>query len=326
MSRNWSRQDIPDLTGSVAVVTGANRGLGLESTKALARKGATVVMACRNLQKAETARAEVLREVEGANLGVMQLDNASLASVRAFAHAFKAKYGRLDILVNNAGVSTTRYELTSDGFEKMFGVNHLGHFALTGWLLEVLKATAGARVVTASSYGHRVGKMDFDNLQYEGGEGFAPLPAYGRSKLANLLFSYELQRRIGAAGINALAVAAHPGGAKTNLARDKDDLQLRLASWFMNTFGMMQSAAAGALPTLRAATDADVQGGDFYGPAGFMEMTGKPKRVGSSKAAQNEADAKKLWEVSEELTGVRFDFTEKQPAEKKTAQFAGFNF
>ena len=309
MSSTWSTDNIPNLTGKVAMVTGANSGIGFETAKELARKGARVVLACRNQEKAEQAVAEIKRELGSADAVVMQLDLASLESVHHFMTAFTRERGRLDILVNNAGVSTTRYELTGDGFEKMFGVNHLGHFALSGLLLGVLKATANARVVTVSSYGHRVGKMDFANLQYEGGKGFAPLPAYGRSKLANLLFTYELQRRFEVANINALAVAAHPGGAKTNLARDtKDDFQLRFSSWFMNTFGMMQSAAMGALPTLRAATDAHVQGGDYYGPSNFVEMTGKPKKVGSSKAAQNEADAKKLWEVSEQLTGVRYDW------------------
>lgn len=301
----WTVADMPDLHGKVMIVTGANSGLGFETAKALAGQGAETILACRNMDKARAALTQLQAEIPGAPAEIMELDLASLASVRRFAEAFKAKYGRLDVLVNNAGIMMTPYDTTEDGFERQFGTNHLGHFALTGHLIDLLLETPGARVVNVSSTGHRFGTMDFDNLLYEGGAGYSPLGAYGRSKLANLLFTYELQRRFEAMGAEAIAVAAHPGIAETNLAAHiQDRWYLRwsrpLTSW------MLQSAAMGALPSIRAAVDPDVSGGQFYGPGGPRESRGYPVVVESSEAAHDEPDARRLWQVSEELTGVRY--------------------
>jgi len=303
----WTAADIPDLTGKIIIVTGANSGIGYESAKEFARKGAQTILACRSMDKAQAALDRIQAEIPGAPAEIMQLDLASLASVHQFATEFKAKYDRLDILVNNAGIMWAPYSLTEDGFESHFATNHLGHFALTGLLLDLLLKTPGARVVTVSSSGHRTGTMDFDNLLFENGQGYGRQWAYGRSKLANLLFTYELQRRFEATGAGALATAAHPGGTNTNLTRYLDDRWYMKASrplveWFT------QDAAMGALPTIRAAVDPLAKGGDYYGPGGFMEQRGYPVLVESSKASHNVADAQELWQVSEELTSVHYDF------------------
>lgn len=302
----WTTADTPDLTGKVIVVTGANSGIGYEAAKEFARNGAQTILACRNLMKAQEALNSIQAEIPKAPAGIMQLDLASLASIHQFADTFKQKYDRLDVLVNNAGIMMVPYGLTADGFERQFGTNHLGHFALTGLLMEMLLNTAGSRVVNISSGGHRMGNMDFDNLMFKDGEGYSRASAYGRSKLANLLFTYELQRRYEANGARAIAVAAHPGGSNTNLSRYLEDLwYVRLAMPIMKR--MLQSAAMGALPTLRAAVDPHVQGGEYYGPDGLMEQRGYPVLVQSSNAAHNLSDAKKLWQVSEALTGVVFE-------------------
>lgn len=305
MSKNWTTANIPDLTGKVMIVTGANIGLGFETAKEFARKGAQTVMACRNMDKAQTARESILSEIPQAQAEIMQLDLSSLASVHQFADAFKAKYERLDVLANNAGIMMTPYGSTKDGFEQQFGTNHLGHFALTGLLLDTLLATPGARVVNVSSSGHRMGVMDFDDLMFAGGKGYTGRSGYGRSKLANILFTYELQRRFEAAGVDAMALAAHPGGSNTNL-----DQYLR-DKWYFNLARplagvVMQSAAMGALPTIRAAVDPNARGGEYYGPGGMMEMRGYPVLVRSNDASHNLADARQLWQVSEALTGVTF--------------------
>jgi NAD(P)-dependent dehydrogenase (short-subunit alcohol dehydrogenase family) len=305
MSENWTTENIPDLNGKVAIVTGANSGIGYYTAVAFAEKGATVILACRNLEKSQAALDQLKAEVPGADVELMQLDLASLDTVRRFAEAFQAKYDRLDLLVNNAGIMMVPYGKTEDGFERQFGTNHLGHFALTGLLLDRILATPGARVVNVSSTGHRIGRMDFDDLMYEHGVGYSSSSAYGRSKLANLLFTYELQRRFEAAGADAMATAAHPGGANTNL---QDEIGER---WYVRPFVplmrlMMQSANMGALPTIRAAVDPDAEGGQYYGPGGIMEQRGYPVLVQSSGASHNHADAQRLWKVSEELTGVSF--------------------
>jgi NAD(P)-dependent dehydrogenase (short-subunit alcohol dehydrogenase family) len=302
---SWTVADIPDLTGKVTIVTGANSGLGFETAKEFARKSAQTILACRNRDKARAALAQIQAEIPQAPAEIMQLDLASLASVRRFAEAFKAKYQRLDMLVNNAGIMMVPYGTTEDGFERQFGTNHLGHFALTGLLIDLLIETPGSRVVNISSTGHRFGSMDFDNLLYEGGAGYSPLGAYGRSKLANLLFAYELQRRFETMGANAIAVAAHPGTTDTNLAAHIQD------RWYLKwtrslTRWMLQSAVMGALPGIRAAVDPNVSGGQFYGPGGSRESSGYPVVVQSSKASHDEYDAQRLWQVSEELTGVRY--------------------
>jgi len=302
----WTTADIPDLTGKVIIVTGANSGIGFEAAKEFARKGAETILACRSMDKGQAALNEILAEIPDAPAEVMPMDLASLVSVNQFVDDFKAKYDRLDVLVNNAGIMMVPYATTEDGFESQFGINHLGHFALTASLIDLLLKTPGSRVVNISSTGHRIGNMDFDNLMYEGGNGYSPAGAYGRSKLANLLFTNELQRRFEASGVDAIAVAAHPGGSNTNLASHLEDRwYYKLASPLLEQ--MMQSAAMGALPTLRAAVDPNAEGGDYYGPGGFMEQRGYPVLVQSNGASHNATDAKRLWQVSEELAGVTFE-------------------
>ncbi len=251
MSEQWTTTDIPDLTGKIMIVTGGNSGIGYDVAKEFARKGARTILACRSMEKAQTALSQIQAEIPNAPAEIMQLDLASQASIRQFAGEFKANYGRLDVLANNAGIMMVPYGTTEDGFERQFGTNHLGHFALTGLLLDTLLATPGARVVNVSSAGHRMGKMDFDNLMYEGGEDYSGHGAYGRSKLANLLFTYELQRRFDAVDAEAMALAAHPGTSSTNLAGHMTD------RWYIKLtlpimMRMVQSSAMGALPTIRA--------------------------------------------------------------------------
>lgn len=301
----WTTDNIPDLTGKVIIVTGANSGIGFEAAKEFARKGAQTILACRNMEKAESALAEIKAEIPDASVEIMQLDLASLASVRQFAETFKAKYSQLDVLANNAGIMMVPYGKTEDGFERQFGTNHLGHFALTGLLLDTLLATPGSRVVNVSSMGHRMGKIDFDNLMYDDGNGYSSPSAYGRAKLANLLFTYEMQRRLESAGETTLALAAHPGTSNTNLANHL------MQSWYAKLLmpvmmGMSQTSAMGAMPTIRAATDPTAKNGQYYGPSGFMEQRGYPVVVGSNDASHNLEDARRLWEVSEELTGIKY--------------------
>lgn len=299
---------MPDLSGRTIVVTGGNSGIGYEAAKQLARKGARVVLACRNLQKAEAAITTMRSEDPTTTLEAMALDLASLASVRAFAQAFLANRRELHVLCNNAGVMALPYRKTADGFEMQFGTNHLGHFALTGLLLERLLATPGARVVTVSSTAHRTGWMRFDDLQWE--RGYRKWLAYGQSKLANLLFTYELQRKLEAAGQSLLSIACHPGYAATNLqaagARMTSSSFMESFWQFANGF-FAQDAAMGALPTLYAATGADVRGGDYIGPDGFAETWGHPKKVQSNARSHDRAAAAKLWEISAQLTGVGYE-------------------
>lgn len=301
---NWTHADIPDLTGKVIIITGANSGIGYEAALALARKGGRTILACRSVEKAQAALRQIQEHVPNALAEIMPLDLASLASIHAFVDAFNARYDRLDLLINNAGIMMVPYGTTDDGFERQFGTNHLGHFALTGLLIDRLLATPGARVVTISSGAHRMGSIDFNNLMDAGGKGYTPTRAYGRSKLANLLFTYELQRRFDALGADVKATAAHPGGSNTNLANHMDErLLFRLARPLLEI--IMQPAAMGALPTLRAAVDPQAAGGAYFGPGGFSEIRGYPVPVESSAAARDVAVARRLWSVSEELTGVR---------------------
>jgi NAD(P)-dependent dehydrogenase (short-subunit alcohol dehydrogenase family) len=304
----WTARDLPDLSGRTMVVTGGNSGIGYEAARELARKGAHVVLACRDAGRAEEARARIAAEQPGARLEVMELDLASLASVRAFAGRLRARHPRLDALLNNAGVMAIPRRLTADGFEMQLGTNHLGHFALTGLLLEALLAAPAARVVNVSSTAHRAGHIHFDDLQLE--RGYGPWRAYGQSKLANLLFTYELQRRLEAAGASAIGVACHPGYAATNLqlvGPRMSGSSLMEHVMRLGNRAFSQSAAMGALPTLYAAAAPEVRGGGYYGPDGFMENRGHPRRVGSSRRSHDAADAARLWQLSEELTGVRFD-------------------
>jgi NAD(P)-dependent dehydrogenase (short-subunit alcohol dehydrogenase family) len=299
---------MPDLTGKVTIVTGANSGIGFETAKELARKGAQTILACRNMKKANTALAKIQAEIPHAPVIIIQLDLASLKSVRQFAATFKEKFNRLDVLVNNAGLGGIPYTPTEDGFETQMGVHHLGHFALTGLLIDLLLKTPNSRIVNVSSIGHRFGKMDFDNLLYADGKGYSTVQAYRRSKLANLLFTYELQRRFDRLGAKSMAVAAHPGAAETNIGGELNERWImRLLISLSKRLGLWQSAADGALPTLRAAVDSTVQGGDYYGPDGFLEQTGYPVKVESNDASHNLEDAQRLWQVSEELTGVHYE-------------------
>ncbi|MDJ0757080.1 MAG: oxidoreductase [Ardenticatenaceae bacterium] len=304
---HWTVENMPDMTGKITIVTGANSGIGFEAAKEFARNGATTILACRSIDKAQTALEQISSEIPDASAEIIRLDLTSLESVNRFADMFKVKYDRLNILVNNAGIMWTPYGTTEDGFESQFGTNHLGHFALTGLLLDLLLKTPGSRVINVSSLGHRSGKMDFDNLMFENGNGYSRHGAYGRSKLANLLFTYELQRKFEAVNASAIAVAAHPGGSNTNLGRHVE------SKWYFRllqrlTERMTQSAAMGALPTIRAAVDPQPKGGDYYGPNGFMESRGYPVKVKSNGASHSESDAQQLWQVSERLTGVRFNF------------------
>jgi NAD(P)-dependent dehydrogenase (short-subunit alcohol dehydrogenase family) len=298
---------LPDLAGRTFVVTGANSGLGLETTRAFARRGARVVMACRDAGKAKAAEAGIRAGVPDARLESMELDLASLASVRRFASELAARHAAIHALVNNAGVMALPRRTTADGFEMQLGTNHLGHFALTGLVLERLLATPGARVVNVSSTMHKIGRMRFDDLHGE--RSYGKWSAYGQSKLANLLFTYELQRRLEKRGAKLIAVAAHPGYAATNLQFVGPRMQ---GSTFLERFSALQNrllsqtADMGALPTIYAAIHPEVSGGDYLGPAGFLELWGQPKKVQPSARARNVSDAERLWSVSEERTGVRF--------------------
>ncbi len=304
MSAKWTADRIPDQTGRLAVVTGANSGLGLITAQELARKGARVVLACRNLEKADRAQSEIRSAVPGADVSVRELDLGSLASIEAFSDALHADEGSLDLLINNAGLMAPPRRETADGFEVQIGTNHLGHFALTGRLIDLLLGVDGARVVTLSSGAHRIGKMTFDDLQRK--ERYFRWTAYGQSKLANLLFMFELDRRLRAAGSDVLSVAAHPGYAATNLQSSNAPLVDKVVMAVANKV-IAQSAAMGALPTLYAATEPGLVGGTFIGPDGPGEQRGFPQPVGCTDAARDEVAARRLWSTSEELTGVTFD-------------------
>lgn len=304
---DWTEDDIPDQTGRIHLITGANSGIGLEAARALAEKGATVVLGCRNRSKADDAVALIAEHGPVGSTEVLEIDLADLDSVEAAAEEFCSRHDRLDVLVNNAGLMATPRQTTAQGFEMQIGVNHLGHFALTGHLLPLLLDSGPSRVVSISSQGHRPGRIDFDDLNSE--NGYSPWPAYFQSKLANLLFTRELQIRLSESGTETIAVAAHPGLTSTNLGHENPGGMVSAVMAitrpvFEQIFA--QSAAMGALPTLRAATDEAVRGGDYYGPGGVSEMRGHPVAVGSSGRARNDADARRLWEMSEELTGVTY--------------------
>jgi NAD(P)-dependent dehydrogenase (short-subunit alcohol dehydrogenase family) len=301
----WTINNMHDLRGKVIIVTGGNSGLGYESVKAFAGEGAEIILASRNVQKGEDARSEILLVHPTARIRVMKLDLMDSTSIRAFVQEFKGLYDRLDILLNNAGIMTTPYFLTKDGFEGQMGTNHLGHFALTAQLLDYIKNTSGSRVVNVSSGGHRFGKMDFENLLFEDGKDYSPMKAYGRSKLANLLFTYELQRLFVSNEIDSIAIASHPGGSRTNL-----DRHVKGKFWFKLLWPIFRlttmDQAQGSLPQIRASVDENVKGAEYYGP--HRNMTGYPVVVKSNSASHNKEDAKKLWEMSEKLTGTSFDF------------------
>jgi len=309
MSEKWTAADIPDQSARRAIVTGANSGLGLVTARELARRGASVTLAVRNTEKGERA-ATAIREAEpSAQVRVVALDLADLDSIRAFAEA-REDIG-LDLLVNNAGVMALPRRTTKDGFEMQMGTNHLGHFALTGLLMPALEKGDDPRVVTLSSPAHRIGSMNFDDLQGE--RRYFRWSAYGQSKLANLLFAYELQRRATAAGLQLKSMASHPGYSATNLqtrgSGGDGGLLTKLEDGVMAVSNKLlaQSAEMGALPTLYAATVKDLPGGSYIGPDGVGEQRGHPQLVDSTPASKDQAAARRLWEVSEQLTGVSFD-------------------
>jgi NAD(P)-dependent dehydrogenase (short-subunit alcohol dehydrogenase family) len=304
MADKWTAADIPSQRGKTAVVTGANSGLGLSTARELARAGAKVVMAVRNLEKGETAASDIRAAAPDADVVVSQLDLGDLASVREFADRLGTD--RLDLLINNAGVMAPPRQTTADGFESQFGTNHLGHFALTGLVLGQLLRGPAPRVVTLSSEMHRVGKIHFDDLQSE--RRYNNWLAYGQSKLANLMFALELNRRAVKAGSRLQSCSAHPGYAATNLQFAGPAHFYERAAMAVGNWIFAQKADMGALPTLYAATVPDLPGGSFVGPDGFMEQRGHPHLVTGAGKAYDQETWRRLWEVSEELTGVRYSF------------------
>ncbi|MFC7202233.1 oxidoreductase [Haloferax namakaokahaiae] len=306
---DWSVENVPDCSGKTVVVTGANSGLGFEATTMFAQKGAHVVMACRDLDRAEDAANEIRSEVSAASLTRSKLDLADLESVYAFADEFKSNHNELHVLCNNAGVMAVPRRETKQGFEMQLGVNHLGHFALTAELFDRIRDTPGeTRIVNTSSGLHERGKMDFDDLQSE--RDYDKWEAYAQSKLANLLFTYELDRRLDAAGIDdVVSVGAHPGYAATNLQYRGPEATGSRVRLLMNKLAntvIAQSAEMGALPLLYAATEESVEGGDYIGPQGLFGMRGYPGKADSSARSKDEATAERLWDVSEDLTARRF--------------------
>ncbi|MCB1690864.1 MAG: SDR family NAD(P)-dependent oxidoreductase [Halioglobus sp.] len=298
MKRGFTEKDVPDQTGRTVVVTGANTGLGFETARVLSAMGARVLIACRSQQKAEDAIARI-EELNGpVDVSYVPLDLGDLASVRRCAKKLQSE-ARIDVLVNNAGLMVPPYELTKDGFESQFGVNHLGPFALTGLLLDKLADTPSSRVVNTSSVAHNVGKIAFEDINAE--RSYKASQRYGMSKLANLLFSYELQRRLDAAELPILSVACHPGIASTELSRYMPSILNRATALVQP---LLNTAAAGAWPTLCAATSADVEGGDYYGPARRFETAGPAVRVQSNRASRDKRVAERLWNLSIEMTGV----------------------
>jgi NAD(P)-dependent dehydrogenase (short-subunit alcohol dehydrogenase family) len=300
---SWRTEDIPDQSGRTAVVTGANSGLGLATTRELARRGARVIMACRSTDKGESAASDIRRQAPEAELDVRSLDLGSLESIQAFANDLDLEAGRLDLLINNAGIMMTPQQTTHDGFELQLGTNHLGHFALTGLLLDTVQSAEAGRVVTLSSIEHKSGHIEFGDLQSE--DGYAPRKAYRQSKLANAIFGVELDRRLRAAGSSAISVLAHPGYSDTNLQTTGPTGPMKAILKVGNKL-LAQDADRGALPTLYAATAPGVEGGDFYGPDGFKEMRGNPTHVDAIPEARDPGVASRLWKISEELTGIRY--------------------
>ena len=305
MNGNWTADKIPGLKGKIAIITGANSGIGYEAARELARKGAEVIFASRNQSKAEAAIIQIRGEFLDAQLVFIKLNLASIQSIRKFAEEFNSRSNRLDILLNNAGIMLVPYAKTEDGFENTIGTNHLGHFALTGLLIEKLTKTPGSRIVNVSSNAHYGGEMDFSNFLYENGKGYTPMGAYGRSKLANLLFTFELQRRFDKKDLDIIALAAHPGISATGLA---DHFFKHRMTWLIRPVMrlLFQSSAIGALPSMRAAVDQEAKGGQYYGPDGKGEKSGYPIVVDSNETSKNLEYAQKLWKISQELTGVRY--------------------
>lgn len=294
----WTTNDIPDLTGKVIIVTGSTSGIGKETAREVAKKNATTIMAIRNLEKGKKVKEELLTEYPDANLFLLKLDLSDLTSIKDFVLEFNQQFQSIHYLINNAGVMMPPYSQTKDGFELQMGTNHLGHFALTGLLFPLLKKTKGSSIINVSSMAHRAGNIDFDDLDWTKRK-YNRSRAYGDSKIANLYFTYELQRIVNQQKLDVIVTAAHPGWSATELQRHAGPLAL------LNiVFG--QKPSKGALPTLRAAFDPQKQGGDYYGPRGLLEFGGYPKKVNSNKRSHQNDTAKRLFEVSTELTKVTF--------------------
>jgi NAD(P)-dependent dehydrogenase (short-subunit alcohol dehydrogenase family) len=304
-NNKWSLNNASPLTNQVIIVTGGNTGLGYEASLAFARLQGIVIIACRLVQRGEDAKQKILQAYPKAVVDVMQLDLASLSSIKTFVTSFKIKYKRLDILLNNAGIMTVPYGKTEDGFELQNGVNHLGHFALTSQLFDLLKSTKKSRVVNVSSAAHKVGKMDFKNYLFEQGN-YSKMGSYGRSKLSNLLFTYELARKVKTSNIDIKVLAAHPGVANTELFR-----YMKKGSFLGLFFGLFKKIAStpeeGALPEIRACLDPNALNGQYYGPGKGKRSKKLPVVVQSSRASHSEKDAKQLWVLSEQLTQISFE-------------------
>ncbi len=298
-NEKWTTKNIPILQGKTIIITGANSGIGYEAARALAAKQATVIMACRSTDKGQKALDQIQAESPNADLKLMGLDMADMASIRNFSKTFLTEFNQLDILINNAGVMATPFNKTVDGLELQLGTNHYGHFLLTGLLFDRLKSTPNSRVVTVSSYAHFMGRINFDDLNCD--NSYQKWMAYGQSKLANVLFAYELNRRTSQNSDNPLSIVAHPGYAATNLQH---------TTWFFSMLNpiMAQSQEMGALPTLYAANSPDIEGGEYIGPDGFLGQRGYPTNARSSRASYDQETAIRLWEISEEVTGVKFEF------------------
>ncbi|HEY3503209.1 MAG TPA: oxidoreductase [Actinocatenispora sp.] len=305
MATRWTEDDVPDQSGRTVVVTGANSGVGFETARVFARRNAEVVLACRDMRKADEARDRIHAESPTAPVRTLELDLSSQASVRQAADRVRRDHARVDLLINNAGALIRRHQVTEDGFERTLATNHLGAFAFTGLTLTRLLDTPGSRVVTVSSVGHKRGVMNFDDPHFA--DGYRSAQAYFQSKLANLLFTYELQRRLAAAGSSTIALAAHPGNARTAFGGDQLPIRvvasprMRLFTWWL-----LQDPATAALATVRAAVDPAASGGHYYGPAGRNEWTGHPVRVDSSPRSHDTAAQRRLWELSTQLTGVSY--------------------
>lgn len=295
---NWNIEDAPSQPGKVAIVTGANSGIGYQTTLGLVKKDFVVIMACRNIQKAEEAKAKILRLHPKAKIKSMKLDLSSLADIRKFVDEFKTQFKRLDLLINNAGIMMSPYKVSEDGFENQLATNYIGHFALTGLLIPLLNSTSDSRIVTLSSLSFKWAKIKFEDLHAK--KGYSRRTAYGQSKRACLMFAFELQRRLSLANYKTLSLAAHPGLSKTNLDRFFPSLIRPLGSLFL------QSAQMGALPVLYAALSKDVKGGEFIGPDGFQQLRGYPTKVEADEYSNDKEVAQHLWEVSQEMTKVLF--------------------
>lgn len=309
MGNRWAHKDIPDQQGKIVVITGGNSGIGYEAGLALAEKNANVILTARDVIKGNKAADEIRKKYPQAQVNVAMLDLADLKSIHAFVETFLAKHKKLDVLINNAGVMAIPRRNTVDGFEMQFGTNHLGHFALTGLLLPVLKTTPNARVVTVSSFMHASGNIHFDDLLWE--KSYDRWAAYEQTKLANLLFAYELQRRLAESKINVISVGCHPGYAATNLQAVGPQMDGSMLSYlFMQAgnFFLAQNQRMGALPTLYAATASDVNGCDYIGPRSLRGTRGYPIKVKSTQRSYDESLAKRLWKISEELTAVKYEF------------------